>query len=73
MDRTSTQAASFPTLRILGIVFITLKLTDHIDWSWWWVLSPFWMPWVVIFGLVAGFGVVWLIVRGLGVLARAVR
>ena len=21
---------------------IGLKLTDHIDWSWWWVLSPIW-------------------------------
>jgi len=33
---------SFPA--ILGIVFIVLKLTNNIDWSWWWVLSPFWIP-----------------------------
>ena len=25
---------------LLTIVFITLKLTDYIDWSWFWVLSP---------------------------------
>jgi hypothetical protein len=25
---------------ILTIVFVVLKLTDTIDWSWWWVLSP---------------------------------
>lgn len=25
---------------LLTIVFITLKLTGYIDWSWWWVLSP---------------------------------
>ena len=25
------------------IVFITLKLTGYIDWSWWWVLSPMWI------------------------------
>ncbi len=31
---------SFPTL--LGLVFIVLKLCKVIDWSWWWVLSPFW-------------------------------
>lgn len=24
----------------LQIVFIVLKLTDVIDWSWWWVMSP---------------------------------
>lgn len=26
------------------IVFVTLKLTDEIDWSWWWVLTPMWLP-----------------------------
>lgn len=25
---------------MLTIVFIVLKLTDVIDWSWWWVMSP---------------------------------
>lgn len=33
----------------LTITFIVLKLTDHIDWSWWWVLSPIWITWLVIF------------------------
>ena len=27
---------------VLLIVFVVLKLTDVIDWSWWWVLSPLW-------------------------------
>lgn len=27
---------------LLTIVFITLKLTGYINWSWWWVLSPIW-------------------------------
>ena len=31
-----------PTL--LTILFIGLKLTNHINWSWWWVLSPLWIP-----------------------------
>lgn len=25
---------------VLTILFVTLKLTHVIDWSWWWVLSP---------------------------------
>ena len=25
---------------ILFLIFLTLKLTNHIDWSWWWVFSP---------------------------------
>ncbi len=29
---------------ILAIVFIVLKLTDVIDWSWFWVVSPLWIP-----------------------------
>lgn len=29
---------------VLGIVFIVLKLTKVIAWSWWWVLAPFWIP-----------------------------
>lgn len=28
---------------LLSIVFIILKLTHFIDWSWWWVLSPLWL------------------------------
>lgn len=28
---------------LLAIVFIILKLTKVIDWSWWWVLSPIWI------------------------------
>jgi MFS superfamily sulfate permease-like transporter len=26
----------------LFLIFMTLKLTDHIDWSWWWVSCPLW-------------------------------
>lgn len=28
---------------VLGVVFIVLKLCGVITWSWWWVLSPFWI------------------------------
>ena len=29
---------------ILFIVFLILKLTNVIAWSWWWVTSPLWIP-----------------------------
>jgi hypothetical protein len=29
------------------IVFLVLKLTDVIDWSWWWVTAPLWIPFVL--------------------------
>ena len=28
---------------LLFVVFLVLKLTDSIDWSWWWVTSPLWI------------------------------
>lgn len=29
---------------VLLVVFLVLKLTGNIDWSWWWVTSPIWIP-----------------------------
>lgn len=36
---------------ILFIVFLILKLTHVISWSWWWVCAPLWVPLVVAFAL----------------------
>lgn len=41
----------FYILSVLTLTFIGLKLADKIDWSWWWVFSPIWIP-VVVFVLV---------------------
>ncbi len=30
------------SFELLTVVFIVLKLTKVIDWSWWWVLAPTW-------------------------------
>lgn len=29
---------------ILFLIFMTLKLTGFINWSWWWVTAPLWIP-----------------------------
>lgn len=48
---------------MLGVLFVGLKLTNIIDWSWWWVTCPFWIGAAVIcavtFGafIVAGIGI----------------
>jgi len=52
MSTKHTTQTSFPILGILGLIFITLKLTGHITWSWWWVLSPFWLPLSIVFGII---------------------
>lgn len=33
---------------LLTIAFIVLKLTGHINWSWWWVLSPLWIVLAIV-------------------------
>ncbi len=33
----------------LFLLFIALKLTEQIDWSWWWVCSPAWIVGLVYF------------------------
>ena len=40
----STQSGGIGFLGLLSIAFIVLKLTKVIAWSWWWVLSPMWIP-----------------------------
>jgi hypothetical protein len=34
---------------LLVTLFIGLKMTNHIAWSWWWVFSPFWAVLLVHF------------------------
>jgi hypothetical protein len=43
-NNTKNVSVDFPIFGILGLIFITLKLTGHITWSWLWVLAPFWIP-----------------------------
>lgn len=35
----------------LLILFIAFKLLGIIDWSWWWVLSPLWLPTCIILAI----------------------
>jgi hypothetical protein len=41
-NKTSSNGIGFGT--VLFLVFLVLKLTGNIDWSWWWVTSPLWIP-----------------------------
>ena len=49
-DKKTNIALTIPWTTVLTIVFVILKLTKVIAWSWWWVLSPLWisMAFVVI-------------------------
>lgn len=43
---------------LLTLLFVALKLTGYIDWSWWVVTAPMWVPLVVILALII-VGVYW--------------
>lgn len=44
MSNNNSSSGGIGFFSLLAIVFIVLKLTGHIDWSWWWVLSPLLAP-----------------------------
>lgn len=34
---------------LLFLLFLALKLTEIIDWSWWWVTAPLWGAFALLF------------------------
>jgi len=43
---------------LLTVLFVGLKLTGHITWSWWWVLSPIWISFLFVLTLILIIGIV---------------
>ena len=39
---------------LLALIFITLKLTNVINWSWWWVFYSIWIGIFVLAAIIAG-------------------
>jgi len=39
---------------LLTIVFVVLKLTGVIAWSWWWVLAPLWIGFAFVLAIFVG-------------------
>jgi hypothetical protein len=48
----STSSSGISLSTVLFLIFLILKLTDNIDWSWWWVTSPLWIPLVLVLSIV---------------------
>ena len=48
-EKTTSGGIGFGSLLLL--TFIILKLVGVIDWSWWWVLSPIWIPVVLLLAM----------------------
>lgn len=57
----STSSASGSDIGFVGlltILFIGLKLTNYIEWSWWWVLSPIWITAIILMSILSIVGIV---------------
>lgn len=42
VTQNNTNNAGCGFLGLLFLVFLVLKLTGYIAWSWWWVTAPLW-------------------------------
>jgi len=54
----NTQSGGIGFIGLLTLLFIGLKLSGHITWSWWWALSPIWIValivlLIIVLGLIA--------------------
>lgn len=50
-------------MEALLLLFLGLKLTHVIDWSWWWVTAPLWIPIVVLLFLLGFIYICYLIIN----------
>ena len=50
-DKTTIQFSGTSFKGLLFLVFLTLKLTNVINWSWWWITAPLWIPSAIIIGI----------------------
>lgn len=64
MNKESRSGITF--VGMLAILFIGLKLSNQIDWSWLWVLSPLWMPIAIVitvFMILAGINALYVLLK----------
>ena len=58
----STKQESTPgQFLLIGVflIFLSLKLCGIIDWSWWWVTAPLWIPFALGMVLLIGVAIWW--------------
>ena len=65
VDNNNVRSGGIGFFGLLGIVFITLKLCGVIDWEWWLVLAPIWVPMAIAL-IVLLFMFFWAIVKEIG-------
>ena len=61
MSSSSSSSSGISFTGALTILFIGLKLTNVITWSWWWVLSPLWISLSIVVFILLIFATIFLI------------
>jgi hypothetical protein len=56
-ESSSSASSGIGFFGLLTIVLVVAKLWDRIDWSWWWVFAPLFVPLAIVVSLFAGVGV----------------
>ena len=51
MEATKNVKVSYSLTTPLFLVFLILKLTGFINWSWWWITAPLWLPLVFVIAI----------------------
>ena len=59
MKKESKQGLRFGVLEVLAIVFVVLKLTGIVTWSWWIVLAPVLIPLAILLICFLGLGIIY--------------
>ena len=68
-NNSSSSSGGIGFCGLLAILFITLKLTEVsviATWSWWWVLSPLWLPFCIFLAIVAVGLAIWGLIAMVG-------
>lgn len=59
MKKENKQGLRFGALEVLAIVFVVLKLTGVVTWSWWIVLTPVLIPLAILLICFLGLGLIY--------------
>lgn len=62
-DKSVNYSVNFMSL--LFLLFLGLKLAGCIDWSWWWIFSPIWVP-ALLIGIITSIVIAVTMIKGNG-------
>lgn len=61
MSNSSQGSTGTSLCTLLAVLFVGLKLTNYIAWSWWWVTAPIWIPLALVLLIMIGAAIYWVV------------